>query len=135
MAYVLNKLTPNLIVSDVARSVAFYRDVLGFQVQQTVPDAAPFVFAIVTSGSVEIFLNALDAAVQEYPAFKDRPIGGTLTLFIEVEGIRRVHEAIAAKVRVVMPLEDKWYGMTEFAFLDPDGYVITFAERASAPPA
>jgi len=135
MAYVLNKLTPNLIVSDVVRSVAFYRDVLGFQVQQTVPDAAPFVFAIVTSGSVEIFLNALDAAVQEYPAFKDRPIGGTLTLFIEVEGIRRVHEAIAAKVRVVMPLEDKWYGMTEFAFLDPDGYVITYAERASAPPA
>ena len=135
MAYVLNKLTPNLIVSDVARSVAFYRDVLGFQVQQTVPDAAPFVFAIVTSGSVEIFLNALDAAVQEYPAFKDRPIGGTLTMFIEVEGIRRVHEAIAAKVRVVMPLEDKWYGMTEFAFLDPDGYVITYAERASAPPA
>ena len=75
MAYVLNKLTPNLIVSDVARSVAFYRDVLGFSVQQTVPDAAPFVFAIVTSGPVEIFLNSRDAAVQEYPAFKDRPIG------------------------------------------------------------
>ena len=28
-----------------------------------------------------------------------------------------------------MPLEEKWYGMTEFAFLDPDGYVITYAER------
>ena len=131
MAYVLNKLTPNLIVSDVARSVAFYRDVLGFQVQQTVPDAEPFVFAIVTSGTVEIFLNALDAAVQEYPAFKDRPIGGTLTLFIEVTGIRPGHEAIASQVRVVMPLEDKWYGMTEFAFLDPDGYVITYAEKTA----
>jgi catechol 2,3-dioxygenase-like lactoylglutathione lyase family enzyme len=137
MAYVLNKLTPNLIVSDVARSVAFYRDVLGFQVQQTVPDAAPFVFAIVTSGSVEIFLNARDAAVQEYPAFRDRPIGGTLTLFIEVAGIRDVHAAVASKVEIVMPIEDKWYGMTEFAFVDPDGYVITFAEargRAAAEP-
>jgi catechol 2,3-dioxygenase-like lactoylglutathione lyase family enzyme len=131
MAYVLNKLTPNLIVSDVARSVAFYRDVLGFSVQQTVPDAAPFVFAIVTSGSVEIFLNAMDAAVQEYPAFKDRPIGGTLTLFVEVHGIRRAHEAIASKVTVVMPIEDKWYGMTEFAFVDPDGYVITYAEKTA----
>lgn len=131
MAYVLNKLTPNLIVSDVARSVAFYRDVLGFHVQQTVPDAAPFVFAIVTSGSVEIFLNALDAAVQEYPAFQDRPIGGTLTLFVEVQGIRRIHEAIGSKVTVVMPLEDKWYGMTEFAFTDPDGYVITYAEKTA----
>jgi len=131
MAYVLNKLTPNLIVSDVARSVAFYRDVLGFSVQQTVPDAAPFVFAIVTSGSVEIFLNARDAAVQEYPAFKDRPIGGTLTLFVEVQDIRRIHEAIGSKVSVVMPLEDKWYGMTEFAFVDPDGYVITYAEKTT----
>ena len=28
-----------------------------------------------------------------------------------------------------MPLEHKWYGVTEFAFVDPDGYVITFAER------
>ena len=28
-----------------------------------------------------------------------------------------------------MPLEKKWYGVTEFAFEDPDGYVITFAER------
>jgi uncharacterized glyoxalase superfamily protein PhnB len=131
MAYVLNKLTPNLIVSDVARSVAFYRDVLGFSVQQTVPEAAPFVFAIVTSGSVEIFLNALDAALQEYPAFGGRPIGGTLTLFVEVEGIRRAHDAIASKVTMVMPLEEKWYGMTEFAFVDPDGYVITYAEKTA----
>jgi hypothetical protein len=28
-----------------------------------------------------------------------------------------------------MPLEHKWYGSTEFAFEDPDGYLITFAER------
>jgi catechol 2,3-dioxygenase-like lactoylglutathione lyase family enzyme len=131
MAYVLNKLTPNLIVSDVARSVAFYRDVLGFTVQQTVPEDAPFVFAIMVSGSVEIFLNAADTAVQEYPAFKDRPIGGTLTLFIEVQGVRRAHDEIRSKVVIVMPLEEKWYGMTEFAFLDPDGYVITYAERTA----
>jgi len=131
MAYVLNKLTPNLIVSDVARSVAFYRDVLGFTVQQTVPEYAPFVFAIMVSGSVEIFLNAADTAVQEYPAFKDRPIGGTLTLFVEVQGVRRAHDEIRSKVVIVMPLEEKWYGMTEFAFLDPDGYVITYAERTA----
>jgi hypothetical protein len=29
-----------------------------------------------------------------------------------------------------MPLEKKWYGVTEFAFEDPDGYLITFAEKA-----
>ena len=84
MPYTLTKLTPNLIVSDVARSVRFYCDVLGFAVTATVPEAAPYVFAIVQSGPVEVFLNAPEPAIAEYPAFKDRPIGGTLTLFIEV---------------------------------------------------
>ena len=124
-----NKLTPNLIVSDVARSVAFYHDVLGFALGATVPDAAPYVFASVTSGNVEVFLNAPEAAYKEYPAFRDRPIGGTLTLFVEVTGIAAWHESVKDRVNVVMPLEHKWYGVTEFAIADPDGYLITFAER------
>ena len=129
MPYHLTKLTPNLVVSDVERAIAFYRDVLGFVVQTTVPDASPYVFAIVQSGGVEIFLNAPEPAVAEYPAFKGRPIGGTLTLFIHVDDARRAHEALKDKVTIVMPLERKWYGVTEFAFTDPDGYVITFAQQ------
>src|SRR5919108_4852600 len=122
MPYDLKSLTPNLIVSDVGRSLEFYRDVLGSTAGPTVPDAAPYVFAIVESGPVRIFLNAPEPAVAEYPAFKDRPIGGTLTLFIDVANVRKAHEALCDKVRIVMPLERKWYGVTEFAFEDPDGY-------------
>ena len=129
MAYELSKLTPNLVVSDVERSVAFYRDVLGFAVEASVPDAAPFVFAWMKRGSVDVFLNAPEAAIEEYPAFRDRTIGGTLTLFFEVNGIRQAWTDLENKVKVAMPLEVKWYGMTEFAFEDPDGYLITFAER------
>ena len=129
MPYELKKLTPNLIVSDVRRSLEFYRDVLGFTVPVTVPEAEPFVFAIVQSGPVEIFLNAPEPAIVEYPAFKDRPIGGTLTLFVEVANIALAHATLQDKVNIVMPLEHKWYGSTEFAFEDPDGYLITFAER------
>ena len=128
MPHHLTKLTPNLVVADVSRSMAFYRDVLGFSVQTTVPDAAPYVFAIVQSGPVEIFLNAAEAATAEYPAFKGRPIGGTLTLFMQVDDARAAHEALKNRVEIVMPLEKKWYGVTEFAFTDPDGYVITFAQ-------
>jgi len=128
MPHHLKKLTPNLVVSDVARSVAFYRDVLGFSVAQTVPDAEPFVFAIVHSSGVEIFLNAVGPAQEEYPAFKGRPVGGTLTLFIEVADIQASYDELNDRVQIVMPLERKWYGVTEFAFLDPDGYIITFAQ-------
>ena len=132
MPHELKKLTPNLIVSDVERSLAFYRDVLGCSVTATVPDAAPYVFAAMQSGPVEIFLNAPEPAIAEYPALGGRPLGGTLTLFIEVEGIARAYDSLKTRVKVVMPIEKKWYGVTEFAFEDPDGYLITFAERDGA---
>jgi len=51
------KLTPNLIVSSVERSLAFYAGVLGFERGMTVPDAPPYAFASVTHGRVEIFFN------------------------------------------------------------------------------
>jgi len=31
----------------------------------------------------------------------------------------------------VIPIATQFYGMREFAIADPDGYVITFAERAA----
>jgi len=131
MSYQLTNLTPNLVVADVQRSIAFYRDVLGFSLEQTVPEAAPYVFAIMKHGPVEIFLNARDAAEAEYPAFAARPIGGTLTLFVHVTGIHQAYDALKARVPIVMPLERKWYGVTEFAFTDPDRWIVTFAEAGA----
>ncbi len=49
--------TPNLIVRDIAASTAFYCDVLGFSIKQTVPDAAPFVFVWLERDGVPVFLN------------------------------------------------------------------------------
>ena len=129
MTYELKSVTPNLVVADVARSVTFYRDVLRFEVITTVPEAAPYVFAMLSRGGRQIFVNAPEAAAAEYPMFRDRPIGGTLTLFFEVAGVRAAYADLKDKAKVVMPFEVKWYGMTEFAIEDPDGYVITFAER------
>jgi uncharacterized glyoxalase superfamily protein PhnB len=123
------KLTPNLLVADVERSLAFYIDRLGFERGLTVPDESPFVFASVTSGPVEIFFNAATVAIEEYPGFAGRPIGATGTMFIEMQGVDALHERVKPAVKVVMPLETKFYGMREFAIEDPDGYVITFAER------
>ena len=123
------KLTPNLLVANVERSVAFYVDTLGFARGMTVPDESPLVFAAVTGGPVEIFFNDHATAVKEYPAFDGRPIGATGTLYIEVEGVDALHDRVKPKVKIVMPLVTQFYGMREFAIEDPDGYVITFAER------
>ena len=123
------KLTPNLLVANVERSLAFYEGVLGFERGFTVPEQSPFVFASVTGGPVEIFFNDAAGAIKEYPGFGGKPIGATGTMYIEVEGVDALHDRLKPTVPIVMPLVTQFYGMREFAIEDPDGYVITFAQR------
>ncbi|HTS38057.1 MAG TPA: VOC family protein [Candidatus Solibacter sp.] len=124
------KLTPNLVVRDVAAAMEFYCSVLGFEPAIKVPDQAPYVFGSVTNGSVEIFFNDQKAVAADYPALGNRPIGGALTLFIEVEGIEEILAAVQkSKAKITMPLKEQFYGMREFAFQDPEGWEVTIAER------
>jgi uncharacterized glyoxalase superfamily protein PhnB len=124
------KLTPNLVVRDVEANLNFYRTVLGFQLGFTVPDQPPYVFGSVTSGGVEIFFNDQKVVLEDYPALGSKPIGGSLTLFIEVEGIEEVLAAVKKSgAKITMPLKDQFYGMREFAFEAPEGWVVTIAQR------
>lgn len=124
------KLTPNLLVADVSRSLAFYVDVLGFTRGFTVPDEGPLVFGSVTHGPIELFFNEAVTAAKEYPQLAGRPVALSGTLFIEVVGIEACFAQFQDRVTIVKPLFTQWYGMKEFVIADPDGYLITFAERA-----
>jgi uncharacterized glyoxalase superfamily protein PhnB len=126
----LQKLTPNLVVRNVEASMDFYCRVLGFQRGQTVPEQAPYVFGIVTSGAVEIFFNDQKAVAADHPALGNRPIGGALTLYIEVQGIEDLFKTVQQHgTKIIMPMKDQFYGMREFGMEDPEGWEITFAER------
>ena len=122
-------ITPNLVVSDIVRSTNFYCHVLGFAVKQTVPDAPPFVFVWLERDGVTVFLNDPAAVAKDLPSFATPVFGGTSTLFVTVEGVDALHAAVATQAPVVMSLRTQFYGMREFAVTDPDGHVITFAER------
>jgi uncharacterized glyoxalase superfamily protein PhnB len=122
--------TPNLLVRDVAKSLAFYRDVLGFAVVATMPpDSSSFVFAWVKRDGVNVFLNDATTAGDEYDALKGKPIGGSLTIYVTMTGIDDYFAKISPHATVETELETKFYGMREFAIVDPDGYVLTFAEE------
>ena len=123
------KLTPNLIVSDVSRSVAFYVDVLGFSRGMTVPDHAPFVFASVSSGPIEIFFNDRAAAAKEYPALAAREPGASGTLFIEVQGIEAFYQSLQGAVTVTCEFCQRPYRFdgvdAQRLFLSPAGIAGT----------
>jgi lactoylglutathione lyase len=125
------KLTPNLIVDNIDRSLQFYEQVLGLTRGFVVPEQPPFVFASVNGGSIEVFLNDRAAVIKDHPEHVNR-LGVTMAnqLFIEVaSGIDSWWDELKSRVKVVMPLVTQWYGMKEFAIEDPDGHVIIFAER------
>ena len=127
------KLNPNLMVSNVDASLRFYEDVLGFDRSMTFPEQSPFMFASVTSGPVKIFLSDRSTVIKEDTRLSDLPFGGGNIMLIEVDGVDTVHTRIASLVKVVMSLRTQWFGLREFAIEDPDGYVITFAERVAKP--
>jgi lactoylglutathione lyase len=123
--------TPNLLVQNIERSTSFYRDVLGFQIKQTVPDTSPFVFVWLERDGVPVFLNDPKAVEEDLRSIADRSFGGTVTMYFVIQGVDALHADVATKVEVVMPLKTQFYGMREFAIEDPDGHLLTFAERVS----
>lgn len=121
--------TPNLVVQDIDRSTAFYRDVLGFKIKTTVPAKAPFVFVMLDRDGVPVFLNTPEAAAHDIPQVTARGFGGTATLFFTVDAVDALHAVVAPHAKVVMELKTQFYGMREFAVEDPDGHILTFAQK------
>jgi lactoylglutathione lyase len=123
--------TPNLIVQDIDRATKFYRDVLGFSIKMTVPDAAPFVFVWLERDGVPVFLNERSTVEKDLPGASARTPGGTATLFFVVSNVDGYHASVSPHAKVIMPLKTQFYGMREFAIEDPDGHILTFAQRVS----
>lgn len=125
----LESLTPNILVEDMDRSLAFYRDRLGFAVAASVPEAPPYNWAMLRRDGVTIMVQTRASLEDDQPALKNRPAGGALTFFIQMQGIDDLYADLHAHAPVVQEPTDTFYGMREFSVTDPDGFVITFAER------
>lgn len=125
----MKKLSPNLFVTSVKESIAFYEK-FGFKAEQVVPDADNPVWASVASGNVEIMLQDKDSGMQEFAPLSGKPLGATLTLFMETENLEENYAAVKSNnFKIVNDLHQTFYGTSEFAVQDPDGYILVFAGK------
>lgn len=119
-----------LAVADVERSVAFYSECLGFEVDARYDDPP---YATLTRNGVR-----LSVAEQGHPA-PDRP-GITMAvpsdttrlpvvLILEVDDVRSLHAQLAAAgvSFLAEPWEAPWGGV-RFFVVDPDGYLVELEE-------
>ncbi|MFY9806459.1 MAG: VOC family protein [Pseudonocardiaceae bacterium] len=123
-----SKLTPNLKVPDVKKAVEFYES-LGFTTVATVPEEGIASFAILVDGPVELMLQSGESLVEDIPAAGEREIGSSIVLYLDVDDIQALHDRVAGKAEVVVPMRDTFYGMREFYITDPHGYLIGFAQK------
>ena len=120
-----NHLEPRLHTADFRRSVAFYRDVLGFTIEATFPDESPS-FAILSRDGVGMQIGGIDAGKSE----SDRP---TCTLYFDVTDVLALHAALAKTVKIEWGPEVFFYHRRECAFRDPDGHLIILSEETDDP--
>jgi uncharacterized glyoxalase superfamily protein PhnB len=129
-------------VADVTQTVEFYHDILGFQFVMAVPEQSQeflmemprnrkLAFAMMRSGNVDVMFQEIASAVSELPMLKALSLGGTIMLYIQLDGLEELHRRVQGRVKVLQDLHTTFYGMREFSIQDCNGYVLSFAEKVS----
>lgn len=130
MAANLMTLIPMLTVADLPRTIAFYRDVLGFTVVNSIGTPEP-VWCMLKRDSVSFMFNASSDLTDEAlpKSAKDFQI-----YYIYPKDVRALHAELRSKGVVVTDLRVTSYGMREFELRDPDQYWLWFGEDTKDPP-
>ena len=123
-------LRAELFVSDVQRSVAFYGDVLGFDVLR----AAPSGYSSVGREGAVLGLNDVARLPEAHPS-RPRPgeaLGRGVELVVMVDDVAALHARAAATGKAeVSALAAQPWGLTDFRVIDPDGYYIRITGLAT----
>ena len=117
-------ISPFFIVSNVERTIAFYRDKLGFETTFQEPERDPF-FAILRRDGAQLFIKS-DGEVAPLPNSQRHP-----SMRWDAYVYAPAPDALAAEfvghgVAFSAPLQDTGDGLRGFELTDPDGYVLFF---------
>ncbi len=135
-----SKITTNLMVASVNEALEFYEKVLGFGLAMGVPEGSqrvvttregsgPLAFAIIKRDEVELMLQSQTSLAGELPELGNWPVGGTVTLYIQVADVSGLYESIKGRATILKDTHTTFYGAKEFCIRDNSGYVLTFAGR------
>jgi catechol 2,3-dioxygenase-like lactoylglutathione lyase family enzyme len=121
----IQAIVPVLRVADVSRSIAWYRDVLGFDADPF-PTQPPHVFAI-------LFKNDQDLMLRQAVGHERHPAATGWDVYIRLTGgqLTELYVQVRQRTAITRRLEKMPYGMTEFELQDPDGWRLCFGEELS----
>ena len=123
MVLTIGSMSPFFIVSDVARTIAFYVDTLGFEVSHREPEQNPF-FAILQRDGAMLFVKSGKAAPQPNPARDPAMRWDAHCYTPDPDALEAEFAGYGAAFS--QPLKDTSDGLRGFEITDPDGYVLFF---------
>ncbi len=130
----LPRLVPELIVSDLQASLAFWRGLIGFKIAYQRPEER---FACLDLRGAHVMLEERQDTVRQWiPGDLAKPFGRGINFQIEVDAVAPILARLAeAKWPLFMQAEEKWYrvgdvdaGQRQFIVQDPDGYLLRLCE-------
>lgn len=126
-------MTTNLMVASVDRSIEFYQGTLGFEVAASVPGKkGELQFAIVVKDGLNLMMQERENLIEEYPVLGTDAVHPSVTLYILVDDFDGLYARLSSTGPIEADVHTSFYGTREFAVTDPDGYVLTFAEKGAA---
>ncbi len=124
----IKQLTPVLIVKAVEPCLAFWTGALGFTKVHDVPGPdGKTLFASVALDGVEIMYQTSASVLEDNPAMAKDLGGHSIALFITVDDLDAVIEAVAG-APVVKARHKTFYGSEEIYVLEPGGNTVGFAQ-------
>jgi lactoylglutathione lyase len=114
-----------IVVSDMQRSVEFYRDKLGIPLKFESPDWTEF-----ATGATTLALHGGGVADQRPPAGDPSKVAGACSIGFNVDNVDKTYEELKAKgIKFVMPPTQRQNeGIKLAVAIDPDGLPISFAQ-------
>jgi catechol 2,3-dioxygenase-like lactoylglutathione lyase family enzyme len=131
-------LVPELICSDIERTLRFYKEVLGFTILFARPEER---FAYLEREGAQLMIEqpvgrAFLAGELTYP------YGRGINLQIRTDDVDALYGRVqSAKADIYLQMEEKWYrrddvllGNRQFIVQDPDGYLLRFFQDLGSKP-
>jgi len=122
----MNKLTPNLIVSEIEACLPFWVQRLGFEKTVEVPEGDKLGFVILKRGAVEVMLQSRASLAKESHRISEGPHRSVL--YIEVADLAVISHG-SRGVAPGGPERKTFYGAQELIVADPVGNYVFFSSH------
>jgi uncharacterized glyoxalase superfamily protein PhnB len=114
-------LVPSLGVSDIDRSISFYRQFFGFHIIDSYEMEGHLAWCWMRVGEANLMLQQLSA---EQQIRLDPAIGQSWLMYVRPNDLKALHSRLSEAGFPVTEIAETSYGASEFFVSDPDGYEL-----------